>query len=74
MNTYKDFYEIAETTIRHQSHKFFKDGSAQRAAFTALGAQDAGCDVEAIIDAISNSLNNDSHICYFDDPCDAWAA
>ena len=74
MTTYREFYEMAETTIRHQSHKFFKDGSSRRAALKALKTQNVGCGIEAIIDALADSLNNDSHVCYFDDPCDDWAA
>lgn len=71
--TYAQMFEMVETTIRHQSHqKFFKDGSARRAALAGLRQQEAGCGQEAIIDAVCDSLNKDSHICYFDDPCDAW--
>jgi hypothetical protein len=70
MNGYRAFYEIADTSTRNSYHKFFKDGAARRAALAAVRAQDAGGGREAIIDALADSLNRDSHICYFDDPCD----
>lgn len=73
--SYANLLEMVETTVRHQSSMyFFKDGAAERAAKLALYVQDHGGGIEAIIDSVEMSLKADSHICYFDDPCDAWAA
>lgn len=72
--TYRGFYNICATTIDYQSrYKFFRDGAARRAALAAMRAQEAGCGREVVIDALAGSLEQDSHVCYFDDPCDAFS-
>jgi hypothetical protein len=70
---YHSLYNMVETTIRFkESNTFFRDGAARRATLAGLEVMEEGQD--AIIDAVADSLNRDSHVCLFDDPCDAWAA
>jgi hypothetical protein len=72
---YAQFFNLAAETIRHLSReRFFRDGSSRRAALAAFKAQEAGYGIEVILDVMSDSLDNDSTIFLFDDPCDAWAA
>jgi hypothetical protein len=73
--TYLEWYSMAETAIRHyESYKFFQDGAAREAALAAVLAQEKGCSAEATLSEFCRVFESKGHVCYFDDPCDAWAA
>lgn len=72
MITYKSWFEIAETTIRHrQASSWYLPNAARAGALAAVEAAPHGRTAQ--IDAMVETLSQYEIAYTTDDPCDAWS-